>query len=228
MNRDEISLLCHRFANWYFGYKTTIPNVTIDNMKYYDYETWEALKPGFKARLFKFTTQSAKMHLDDSEVRAIFAVVDTDGDGYIDEPRFISEEDGTFYPMTDIDGDGKIGNTSLKYADYIDTPNYKRGITHPTCTANLNKVRPPKYFKVINNKYENGDVVCNYIVKDTSGENISDGGWYRDASEPDTMGGFFGGTKFIFGEGCGDYVVGTSDKESSGGTFEFTEEYYVQ
>ena len=226
MDRNEISLLCHRFANWYFGYTTAIPNVTIDNMRYYDYVSGESLKPGFKARLFKFTTNSARMHLDDSEVKAIFAVVDADGDGYVDEPRFISDTDGTFYPQTDLDGDGKIGNTSLKYEDYINDPNFRKGAFHPTCTANLNKVRPPKYFKVINNTDENGEVVCNYIVKDTSGEGISDGGWHRADNTPDTMGGFFGGTKFIYGEGNDDYVIGTADKESSGGTFLFTEEYY--
>ena len=228
MNREKLALLCHRFSNWYFGYTTAIPNVTIDNMRYYDYKSEEALKPGYKAYLFKFTTNSARMHLDDSKVRSIFAVADADGDGYIDEPRFISDTDGTFYPQTDLDGDGKIGNTSLKYEDYINTPNYKKGVLHPTCTANLNKVRPPKYFKVINNENENGEAVCNYIVKDTSGEGISDGGYYRCADAPDTMGGFFGGTKFIYGEGDSEFFIGTENKEGISKTFTFPKEYYTE
>ena len=179
----------------------------------------------FKARLFRFTEISETMHTDKTKVRSIFAVTDADGDGYIDEPLFISDEDGTFYPRTDIDGDGRIGNTSMKYEDYINTPTYKRGAFHPTCTANLNRVRPPKYFKVINNTDGNGNIVCLYTAKDTSGLGVSDGGWYRDAGEPDTMGGLFGGTKFIYGDGENDFFKGTENKNSVSPTFAFYKEY---
>jgi hypothetical protein len=178
------------------------------------------MKSGFKTKLFNFTQNSEKMHLPDSGVPSIFAVNDFDGDGYIDEPRFISDEDGTFYPACDLDGDGKIGNTSLSYDEYINAPAYSRGgimtpthyrgATHPTCTANLNKVRPPKYIKVLNNVDENGEAVATYVIKNTSGAGISDGGWHRDADTPDTMGGFFGGTTFVYGEGEGEYFYGTN------------------
>ena len=198
----------------------------------------ESLNPGYTVNLFKFTSAMEKMHLDDSGVQSIFAVVDEDGDGYIDEPRFISDEDGTFYPARDLDGDGKIGNTSLKYDEYMNAPDFIqggihrpafwRGATHPTCTANLNKVRPPKYFKVLNNRNENGGVFANYIVKDTSGLGISDGGWYRESGTPDTMGGFFGNTKFYYGEGDGNCVVGTaSADECAEAGLLFTKEYCV-
>ncbi|MBE6644316.1 MAG: hypothetical protein E7612_02930 [Ruminococcaceae bacterium] len=234
MNREEIYIAHHNFSNWYYGYTCAFPNVIIDNLKYFDAKTDEQMKPGYKANLFRFRTQSARMHLDDAGVPSIFAVTDEDGDGYIDEPRFISDEDGTFYPACDLDGDGKIGNTSLSYDEYINAPVYLRGgvatrpcvhgATHPTCTANLNVTRPPKYIKVVNNTTDNGEFTANYVIKNTSGEGISDGGWYRSESEPDTMGGYFGGTKFIYGEGEGDYFIGT--KESPTETFKFCEEYY--
>ena len=57
---------------------------------------------------------------------------------------------------------------------------------------------------------ENGEPICKYFIRDTSGEGVSDGGWYRDPDTPDTMGGFFGGTRFIYGEGEEDFVLGTA------------------
>ena len=99
------------------------------------------------------------------------------------------------------------------------------GATHPTCTANLNKIRPPKYFKVVNNVNENGEIIGKYYVKNTVG--VSDGGWYRDESTPDTMGGFFGNTKFIYGNGDGEFVIGTADNAVVGEGFVFTNEYDV-
>ena len=78
---------------------------------------------------------------------------------------------------------------------------------HPNSTVNLNKVRPPSYFKVLNNENENGEVFCVYMVENTAG--ISDGGWHRDANTPDTMGGYFGNTRFYYGEGEDDYFFGS-------------------
>ena len=167
------------------------------------------------------------MHLYDSGEKCVFACIDEDGDGYIDEPIFDINKDGVIdeYDRVDLDGDGKVGNTSLKYDDYIDTPDYRRGITHPTCTVNLNSVRPPRYLKVINNTNAKGECICTYTVKDTSGEGISDGGWYRDASAPDSMGGFFGSTEFIYGEG--ESFIGTDNKNSVTESFFFKKEYDV-
>jgi hypothetical protein len=39
------------------------------------------------------------------------------------------------------------------------------------------------------------------------------------------MGGFFGATKFYYGEGEEDYFVGTTDKNAGDGSFVFTTEY---
>jgi tRNA threonylcarbamoyl adenosine modification protein YeaZ len=75
--------------------------------------------------------------------------------------------------------------------------------------------------------YENGEVVCKYVVRDTSVDGVSDGGWYRGAGEPDTMGGYFGGTRFVYGAGEGESFVGTKDKNGICDTFVFSEEYNV-
>ena len=237
MNTEEAFILNHNYTNWYFGYTCAIPSVTVDNLRFFDQKTGEPLGKDFKTYLFRFIKNSARMHLADSKVASIFPVNDYDGDGYIDEPRFISDEDGTFYPPCDLDGDGRVGKTSLRYDEYMNAPDfftgglarpsYLRGATHPTCTANLNKVRPPKYFKLLNNTDANGEALYKYYVKDTSGEDISDGGWYRDASEPDTMGGFFGRTKFIYGEGEGEFFVGTENKNGVTKSLNFTSENYI-
>ena len=226
LDSKRLYLARHYFNNWYYGYTCAIPSITVDNVRFFDQTSEESLNPdSFKVHLFRFTPGSERMHLDNAGIPGIFAVSDADGDGFIDEPRFISDEDGTFLPQTDLDGDGKVGNTYLRYADYIVNPRYKAGAVHPTCLANLNKTRPPKYFKVLNNTNENGEYLVNYVIKDTSGLGVSDGGWYRGADAPDTMGGFFGGTKFIFGEGENDYVIGTADNQKVGGGITFLNEY---
>ena len=231
LSSDKVYIAKHNFANWYFGYTCAFPSIAIDNLRFFDQKTEKPLKPGLKGYLFKFGKTSECMHLDDAKAPAIFPVNDYDGDGYIDEPRFISDADGTFYPERDLDGDGRVGNTSLKYDDYVNgsvsysgglaRSSYFRGAEHPTCTANLNKIRPPKYFKVLNNKDENGEVVCKYFIKDTAG--VSDGGWYRDADTPDTMGGFFGGTEFHYGDG--EFFVGTENKNGISDSLVFVKEY---
>ena len=52
----------------------------------------------------------------------------------------------------------------------------------------------------------NGAGGYTFVIPDTSGSGISDGGYYN---EVDSFGGFLGGTKFIYGEGAEDFFVGT-------------------
>ena len=225
-DESKLNIAHYYYNNWYFGYTCAFPNITIDNLTYYNARTWERREAGYNAKLFMFRENAKKMHLYDSGEKCIFACLDEDGDGYIDEPIFDINKDGVIdeSDRVDLDGDGKIGNTSLKYADYIEAPDYKRGITHPTCTTNLNVVKPPVYFKVINNETEDGKCVCTYTVKNTSGEGISDG-IFRDTSKPDTMGGFFGTTEFIYGTGAEESFIGTNNKNGISETFAFADEY---
>ena len=231
LNLDEFIVAGYSYSNWYYGYTCAFPDITIDTLRFYDQRTGDPLKTGLKGYLFKFTSKCQKMHLDDSGISPVFQVNDYDGNGYVDEPRFISDTDGTFYPERDLDGDGKIGNTSLSYDYYMNLPDritggvarpgFWAGATHPNSTVNLNRVRPPSYFKVLNNENENGEVFCVYMIENTAG--ISDGGWHRDANSPDTMGGYFGNTKFYYGEGENDYFFGSDHEgQTITATFDFT------
>ena len=101
-----------------------------------------------------------------------------------------------------------------------------KGITHDTCKRNLNPIKPPEYVKIINNDGVNGSGGYVFKIVNTAGENVSDGGWYRDEETPDTMGGFFGGTKFIYGEGESDYLIGSDHEDQTvTDTFDFNDIY---
>jgi hypothetical protein len=78
------------------------------------------------------------------------------------------------------------------------------GVEHPSSRKNLNITRPPCEIKIINN--EGGYV---YVVRDTSKYGLSDGGYYDDV---ESFGGFFGDTKFIYGNAEDEYTVGTKEK----------------
>ena len=102
-----------------------------------------------------------------------------------------------------------------------------KGIYHPSCTRNLNVVKPPQYVKIINNDGVDGTGGYVYNVVNTSGQGISDGGWNRDKSTADTMGGFFGNTKFIYGSGEDDFFYGSNHEgQKKTPTFKFTSKYY--
>ena len=153
--------------------------------------------------------------------------MDANGDGWIDEPKLdinfdglINEED-----FIDIDGDGRPGETNLSYAQHADkeTKVLNRGITHSTCKRNVNQRRPPAYIKVLNNDGVDGSGGYVYNVFNSHG--ISDGGWHRDADSADTMGGFFGNTKFYYT--ADDYFYGSNHTgQTITSTFNFITKYY--
>ena len=98
----------------------------------------------------------------------------------------------------------------------------RRGVYHPTLEINLNPVKPPSFIKIINNDGVDGQGCYSFIIPYTADSGVSDGGWYRDENTPDNMGGFFGRTKFIYGEGENDYFIGTfSANHKISPTFKF-------
>ena len=104
--------------------------------------------------------------------------------------------------MRDLDGDGKVGNTSILYKDAkASTSNVRSGTYHPTSYTNLNIVKPPEYIKILNNT---GKGSFSLLIRNTAGS-VSDGGYY---DEEDNNGGFFGDTKFYYSEN--EYFVGTN------------------
>ena len=161
------------------------------------------------------------MHLyENAGKNVVFAYEDTDGDGFIDEPLYDANRDGKVdkSDLIDLDGDGKVGNTNLSYSDRSSWILQEQGseydatfgVTHPSCVKNVNVTKPPSYIKIVNNDGVNASGGYVYIVPDTSGKGISDGGWNRAPDAPDTMGGFFGNTKFIYGSGTEDFFYGTN------------------
>ena len=226
-----LNVVGHAYTNFYYGYPTCFPSVTLDNFDVYSTKEQAPVEAGYEINLFKFRGVSKQMHVQgDAGLKAVFTYVDRDSDGYIDEPLFdfnfdnrIDEKD-----LVDFDGDGKVGNTSLVYADYLEKEisELNKGITHDTCKRNLNPIKPPEYIKILNNDGVDGSGGYTYMIVNTAGEKISDGGWYRGEDEPDTMGGFFGGTKFIYGEGENEYFAGSDHEDQTvTETFDFTGTY---
>ncbi len=227
--KKKTPICCHGYRNWYFGYTCAFPNISIDNMKLFDHDTYELLSSDYEGLqyMFRFYCFATKMHLLDSGVKSVFAVVDENGDGYIDEPLYDINRDGLSDESDrwDVDGNGVVGETSLRYDEAVEKLGgaIRGGIEHPTCTANLCIIKPPRHFKMINNS-----VGYKCEVVDTSGDGISDGGWYRDADTHDTFGGFFGGTRFVYGEGEDEYFLGTDyNDQTVTPTFNFILDYYV-
>ena len=204
-------IMSHGYRNWYFGYTAAAANLVVDNLTLYDRETGEKLT-GTEIYHMRFraktgSNDSRRMHLLDSGVDALFSVLDTDGDGYVDEPLYDINRDGVVNEADNIDIDGVGGkdNTSILYSAAYNVENTdRRGVKHTAVgksavTANLCIVRPPEYYKILNNNNN-----YKFVIWDTSGQGISDGMWY---SNTDSMNGFFGGTKFYYGQQS--YFVGT-------------------
>ena len=205
-------IMSHGYRNWYFGYTAAAANLVVDNLTLYDRETGEKLT-GTEIYHMRFraktgSNDSRRMHLLDSGVDAIFSVLDTDGDGYVDKPKYDRNRDGVINELDNytIAGQKDANNTSILYnVAYSVEGTNQRGVKHTAVnkaaiTANLCIVKPPEYYKVLNNNNN-----YKFVIWDTSGQGISDGMWYSNA---DTMNGFFGSTKFYYGNSS--YFTGTN------------------
>jgi len=205
----DLVIANHQYTNWYFGYTCAFPSLTFDNFAVYSMKTQTPMDYGFEARLFDFASSAKEMHIPGKTGQpSLFDYIDANKNGTIDEPVFDVNLDGRIdeKDVIDVDGDGVIGETEItveSQKDKTDKQRYK-GIAHPDCSINLNVTKPPKFIKVINNT-----AGVKFSITNTAGKGTSDGGWYRNPDMPDTFGGFFGNTKFIYGTGEGEYFIGT-------------------
>ena len=212
---DGIQVCAFSYKNWYYGYMVGFPSITIDNLKVYNMDTKQYLPSGSVMNVtsiainatdsYSVAQNLARIHLEVSHAFPIIPILDYNKDGYIDEFPTDINRDGIVDPVLDIDGNGVAGETGLNYQTELDGAgtSWESGIKLMSAPIyhNLNIVKPPKYIKIINN--EAGYV---YRFPRTDGGEVSDGMWY---DEDEKYGGFFGDTKFYYGPGENDYVVGT-------------------
>ena len=197
---NGVYLIYHKYSNWYYGYSTCFPSLYVNDLAFYDIRTGDALRKGFEVNVAISVTKDSAMHLESSHTDTLLAVSDLDGDGFVDEPTFDLDLDGTLDAI-DIDGNGIIGNASVDYQSLINGEDeIKNGYALEGIRININRVRPPRVISITNS---NGYV---YVVPDTSIYRVSDG-FFWDKTE--SYGGFYGDTTFIFGEGEEDFFVGT-------------------
>ena len=117
-------IFCHSYNNWYYGYQAYFPNLTVENLRYFDAFTREPFAKGTKIRLVgNSLAREPMMHAEyTSKCPSIFPDVDEDGDGFVD---------GTKIPFDDVES--------------------IRGITDPTSMKNFNPVVPPAHIKITGN-----------------------------------------------------------------------------
>ena len=201
---DDIHVVSSGYSNWYFGYTSHMPNISLTDTEFYDIHTKELLPTGTRIHFTASpVSRASTVHLPITNKKAIVSVEDKDSDGFIDEPHFDSNRDGVIDEddIIDLDGNGVKGNTSLSYAEILEEYDDIDGGIPIDVYTNLNIYVPPEYFKVSDNK----GLGYVYVICDTGGSGISDGA-HHDSVE--TYGGFFGDTKFIYGE-SGEYFLGS-------------------
>ncbi len=215
---EDVTVCGYSYTNWYYGYMVGFPSIEIDNFQVYDLNTKQAAPEGTVVEITNIANNApdgksvaqnkAKIHLPISHTFPILPIYDANKDGLVDEAPYDLDGDGIIDAAIDIDGNGLAGETGLDYQKTWDEEKAKGlhevGIKMTTIPVyyNVNIVKPPEYFKVINN---NAKYV--YKIPRTDGGGVDNGAWHGVAEDHD--GGFFGCTKFYYGTGENDYVVGT-------------------
>ena len=203
---EGMFIITHSYENWYYGYQTALPSITLDDIKFFDAETGEQLAGNTQKINLVYADEyglaTTKEHLTVSHKLAFYSVEDKNGDGKIDIP--------------DIDADGIWENSVFDYAAIKKElgSSYSSGYQAAGDYTNFNVVLPPEYIKIINNS---GNYV--YSVTATHGKGIDNALIYGVTEN--TQGGFFGSTKFYYGTGENDYYLGTGATNTESSPFRF-------
>ncbi len=147
--------VCHNsYANWYYGYDVAFPNISIDNIEFYDTETKEPLAADYEIFLC--------------------------GDGTANEPCAHCEKTlftPPYYADVDDDGDGFVDGTDIPYDNVVS----RSGVPDENSRKNLNVITPPSLVKITSHSGAEGK--CKIAVYDTSYiEGVSDGGFFGKTS----------------------------------------------
>ncbi len=135
--------------NWFYGYRTYMPDLDIDGLSFYDIETREPLCDGAEIRMFTFNqAKEPAIHLPETKVQK------------------------PYHEYIDTDGDGLVDILGIPYREE-DKPKYANGILGET-NINLNPTNPPKLISIKGNSQN-----ISYTVQDTSDYmDIPDGGFF--------------------------------------------------
>lgn len=121
----------HTYTNWYFGYVSHFPSISIENLEIYDRTTITAQNPTGD----KIPTDKIELYY-------------TTG-SYVAEPDMHlaqTKNSNPYFADVDADGDGKVDGTNISY---VGEPN-RSGICDSSTNKNLNPIVPPAYFKIKN------------------------------------------------------------------------------
>ena len=118
-------LFCHSYSNWDYGYQARFPNLHVENLRYFDFDTKKPMGEG------------TRIYLVGSSI---------DREPWIH--REYTKNSPAIFPDVDEDGDGLVDGTNIPYDDVIDI----RGVTDSSNMKNINPIIPPAYIRILGNK----------------------------------------------------------------------------
>ena len=83
----ETQIFYHSYTNWYRGYQVEFPEISLENVDYYNIKTFQPVDPGFEVYLVGHNQSikaSSKLHLETSHSPVWLSMEDKDPDGICD------------------------------------------------------------------------------------------------------------------------------------------------
>ncbi len=118
-------IFMHRYSNWYYGYIAHYPNISIDNIEYYNIKDFKKLPENYEIYISGASIKNEPaLHLENTlNCHPYFADVDEDGDGLVD-------------------------GTNIPYDDVVE----RGGIRDDSTFKNLSPIAPPELIRLVNSK----------------------------------------------------------------------------